>query len=88
MLYSEYSRKMAKVAVALNFVRKYKFVIIAVIAAILAIVATLLGTRGLVFDRHECPATIEYGTDFPYRAGAFLGDVRYEFRAEIGRAHV
>ena len=84
MLYSEYSRKMAKVAVALNFVGKYKFVIIAVIAAILAIVATLLGTRGLVFDRHECPATIEYGTDFPYRAGAFLGDVRYEFRAADG----
>ncbi len=79
MLYSEYSRKITRLAAFLAAVRKYKIAIIATVATILAVIAVLLGTRGLVYDSVGCPAQIEYGCDFEYRAGAFLGDVTYEF---------
>lgn len=79
MLYSEYSKKMTRLAAVLNTVRRYKILIICAIAVILATVAALLGTRGLVYDSISCPDEVEYGSDFSYRAGAFLGDVDYEF---------
>ena len=81
MLYSEYSRKMTKLAAFLAALRKYKVVIIVAFAVMLAAIAALLGTRGLVYDSVDCPSQIEYGSDFDYSAGAFLGDVVYEYRA-------
>lgn len=82
MLYSDYNRRMKKVAAVLSRVRKFKIPIIILCFLIVAIAVTLLSTRGLVYDSASCPAEIVYGESFTYKASAFLGDVEYEFRAE------
>ncbi|MDE6401194.1 MAG: hypothetical protein K2L54_01120, partial [Clostridiales bacterium] len=82
MLYAEYNKKMKKVAAFVNAVRRFKIPIIIAIALILATVAALLGTRGIVYDSVNCPSKLVYGESFNYKASAFLGDVVYEYRAE------
>ena len=58
--------------------------IIIAVAVILVTVAVLLSTRGLIYDKVDCPPEITYGNDIPYSAGAFMGSVEYEYRAEDG----
>ena len=86
MLYAEYNKKMKKVAAFVGVLRRFKIPIIIAVALILAAVAALLGTRGIVYDSVACPTEIEYGESFGYKASAFLGDVDYEYRAEGDKA--
>ena len=82
MLYAEYNKKMKKVAAFVNVLRRFKIPIIVVVALLLATVAALLGTRGIVYDSVKCPPQIVYGESVDYKAGAFLGNVVYEYRAD------
>ena len=71
MLYAEYNKKMKKVAAFVNVLRRFKIPIIVVVALLLATVAALLGTRGIVYDSVKCPPQIVYGESVDYKAGAF-----------------
>ncbi|MDE7164888.1 MAG: transglutaminase-like domain-containing protein [Clostridiales bacterium] len=83
MLYNDYYRRMSKLMTFARAVKKHMLVILLSIFAVLAVTATLLATRGLVYDRDDCPAQVEYGQSISYTAGAFLaGDVAYEYRAD------
>ena len=81
MLYSEYSKKMLRIAYVLKTVKRFRVLILCCLLAVLGITATLIGTAGLVYDRGEFAAEITYGEDFSYSAGAFLKSVSYEYRA-------
>ncbi len=83
MYYSDYFRKVLRTTKFVRKVKRFKIPIIISIALILIAVAVLLSTRGLVYDKTACPAEIEYGSDIPYSAGAFMSSVKYEYR-EIG----
>ena len=73
---------MKKVAAFVNVLRRFKIPIIVVVALLLATVAALLGTRGIVYDSVKCPPQIVYGESVDYKAGAFLGNVVYEYRED------
>lgn len=79
MLYEEYSRKVKKYAAILNFIRRYRFLLIAVLAAAAAVTSVLIGIRGIVSDVSACPETVRYGEAIGYKADAIFTDVCYEF---------
>ena len=79
MLYEEYSRKVKKYAAVLNFIKRYRFLLIAILAFIVAAVSVLIGIRGIINDVAACPETVRYGEAIGYEADAVFTDVHYEF---------
>lgn len=79
MLYEEYSRKVKKYAAVLNFIKRYRFLLIAILAFIVAAVSVLIGIRGIIYDVAACPETVRYGEAIGYEADAVFTDVHYEF---------
>lgn len=79
MLYEEYRRKVKKYAAVLNFIKRYRFLWIAILAFIAAAISVLVGIRGMVYDVAACPETVCYGEAISYEADAIFADVHYEF---------
>ena len=79
MLYDNYQKKMNKVASFLQSVRKYRVLIIAIALFLIAVVATMLSIRGIVYEKNDCPESIIYGQPLDYKAGAILTKAEYEF---------
>ena len=79
MLYEEYRRKVKKYAAVLNFIKRYRVLLIVILAFIAAAVSVLVGIRGIVYDVAACPETVRYGEAIGYEANAIFTNVRYEF---------
>ncbi len=78
--YDSYINRIQKVAKVKNFVVKYKFLIIGVLAVIIAGVTALLATKGMVTSAMVLDARYSYGESYsPTSATAFLSDVTYEY---------
>ena len=82
MLYDDYRRKVVKLANVLDFIKRFRVPIIAVLASILTVITVLVSIQGIVYEAAACPATIAYGEELGYRADAVFGGVKYEFSAE------
>lgn len=82
MLYDDYRRKVVKLANVLDFIKRFRVPIIAVLALILTVITVLVSIQGIVYEVAACPATIAYGEELGYRADAVFGGVKYEFSAE------
>ncbi len=79
MLYDNYRRKVVRIADIWKVIKRFRVLIILVLAAALAVTAALLCVRGIVYDVAECPAEISYGEQLGYSADAVFGNVRYEY---------
>lgn len=84
MLYSEYYKRISLWVAFTQKVKRYRIPILVGVAAVLAAIVILLSTRGLVYDKIPCAPEYVYGSDISYSAGAFMTDVRYEFREAEG----
>lgn len=81
--YDSYKNRIEKVAKFRNAVLKYKFLIIGVLAVIIAGITSLLVTKGMVTSAMVLPEQITYGEDYaPAEAAAFLSSVGYEYRVQ------
>lgn len=78
--YDSYKNRIEKVAKVKAFVVRFKFLIIGVLAVLIAGVTALLATKGMVTVAMSLPAQITYGDDYaPTEASAFLSSVSYEY---------
>ena len=79
MIYDKYIEKIEKVKEILAKIRRYRFLILAILTAIVMAVTGLLIANGAVYGDAECPATITYGTKLEYKAKAFMQKTYFEF---------
>ncbi|MDE6667030.1 MAG: hypothetical protein K2K38_01625 [Clostridia bacterium] len=79
--YDSYKNRIEKVAKIKRFVVKFKFLIIGVLALLLAGVSGLLATKGMFTAAMTLPAEITYGEHYApiQEAQAFLSSVSYEY---------
>lgn len=78
--YDSYKNRIEKVAKVKAFVVKYKFLIIGILAILIAGISALLATKGMITLATSLPAEIVYGDDYnPTEATAFLSDVKFEY---------
>ncbi|MDE7082448.1 MAG: hypothetical protein K2O89_01930 [Clostridia bacterium] len=78
--YDNYINRIQKVAKFKNFVVKFKFLIIGVLAVIIAGITALLVMKGTITSDMVLPAQITYGDSYaPAQASAFLSGVTYEY---------
>ena len=61
MLYQEYKNKMAKLVRILDFIRRYKALIISVVATIFVLIVSFLATKGILLKSSLASDTIIYG---------------------------
>ena len=79
MLYDKYQQKIAVLAKIWKFIKRFRVVIISVVAAIFATTATCLALKGVVYESVPCPKTVVFGEELKYEAGAIFGDVVYQY---------
>lgn len=79
--YDSYKNRIEKLAKFKNFVVKFKFLIIGVLAVIIGGISALLATKGMITaDMTLSGDTFTYGQSYsPAGATAFLSDVNYEY---------
>ncbi|MBD5584136.1 MAG: hypothetical protein HDQ88_03570 [Clostridia bacterium] len=78
--YDSYKNRIEKVAKVKAFIVKYKFLIIGILAILVAGISALLATKGMITLATSLPAEIVYGDDYnPTEATAFLSDVEFEY---------
>ena len=82
--YDSYKNRIEKLAKFKNFVDKYKFLIMGVLAVILGGAAALMATKGMITTDIALSAdTYTYGDSYTPTAGtAFLSDVGYEYSVQ------
>ena len=80
MLYQEYKKKMMKLVRILEFIRKYRFLIISVAVTVVVLTGAFLITKGMVFANEPEKETFEYGESLDFKANAMFGKVWYEYR--------
>ena len=79
--YDSYKNRIEKLAKFKNFVVRFKFLIIGVLAVIIGGISALLATKGMITaDMTLSGDTFTYGQSYtPAGATAFLSDVNYEY---------
>ncbi len=82
MQYANYKRKILVLAKILNFIKRYRALLITAGAILSVALGSFLAVFGLVYDKTPCPETVRYGDAFTYEAEAFLSDVEYEFSTD------
>ena len=82
MLYEKYRKKVIKFADILKTIKRFRILIISLLAAALCIIAAFFAVCGIVYDVVECPSQLTYGQSVSYRANAVFRSVYYEYRAE------
>ena len=81
--YDSYKNRIEKVARVKAVILRFKFLIIGVLAVIIAGVTALLATKGMVTSAMVLPAEITYGDEYsPTAATAFLSGVTYEYSVQ------
>ena len=81
MVYEAYERKMMRIAVVLRAIRKYRVLILSVIAAALVATGAYLATRGMITTDVTPPAEpYTYGQEMSFEAKALFSEVSFEFR--------
>ena len=84
MYYEEYEEKIRKLAQIRDKIYKWRFLILGVLAAILAITFTLIGCTGIITKDLRLNATYTYGDTIKPKATAFLAKTKYEYNAGKG----
>ena len=79
MQYENYEKKVARIEKALKFVFRHLGLFLLGFGIVLAGIATLLGTKGIITENSSCPESIIYGEGLDYEAKAFISDVQYEY---------
>ncbi|MDE6505591.1 MAG: hypothetical protein K2L42_06970 [Clostridia bacterium] len=83
--YDNYKNRIEKLAKAKKFILKFKFLILGVLALIIAGVTVILCIKGTVTAPLVLPARIVYGESYePVGASAIMSGITYEYRAEGG----
>ncbi len=78
--YDSYKNRIEKLAKVKAFIVRFKFLIIGVLAVLIAGIASLLATKGMITSAMVLPTQITYGEAYyPDGASAFLSDVTYEY---------
>lgn len=81
--YDSYKNRIEKVARVKAVILRFKFLIIGVLAVIIAGVTALLATKGMVTSAMVLPAEITYGDEYsPTAATAFLSGITYEYSVQ------
>ncbi len=81
MQYNSYREKIKRIAAFLAKLYARLVIIIIATVAVLAAVTSVVAAKGAIISSGECPLQIYYGDALEYKANAFLGKVRYEYRA-------
>lgn len=79
MQYDKFEQLVKKLAKLAKLAFKHMTKIIISASAVLAIVISLLATRGIIVGAESCPRTVTYGEELGYKADAFLSGVTYEY---------
>lgn len=79
MKYSDYEKKIYSVTKVLRFSYIHRIALILITAAIVGVSATLVGTKGIVFDLFSFKDTYEYGEVDKGNTGAFMGSASFEY---------
>ncbi|MBQ8432914.1 MAG: hypothetical protein IJX28_08535 [Clostridia bacterium] len=81
MNYQAYEEKMQRIAQRIQWVRRYRYLLLAGGIALLALCATLLLLQGALLSDASAPEEpLVYGSPTSFRANAFLGRVTFEYR--------
>ena len=79
MKYSDYEKKIYSVTKVLRFSYIHRIALILITAIIVGVSATLVGTKGIVFDLFSFKETYEYGEVDKGNTGAFMGSASFEY---------
>ena len=82
MLYQEYKNKMAKLVRILDFIRRYKALIISVVATIFVLIVSFLATKGILLKSSLASDTIIYGEKIEFSAKSLFSKTNYEYQKE------
>ncbi len=82
MLYEKYQRSMERISSILNGIKRFRFVIASVLAAIVILIGVGVAfTTGEISDNGYCPTEVVYGEEIGYEASARFATVSYEYCA-------
>ena len=81
MLYDNYKSKILIIAKVWETIKRFRILILSCLLAVTATVTGLLIAKGAIYGDKDCPAEITYGETLDYGAGAFMGDITYEYCA-------
>ena len=80
MTYEAYESRMLKIAKVLDKIRKYRVLIISVLAAVLVAISTLVGIKGMIIEDAAAPSSpFVYGDSFEFSAKALFGEASFEY---------
>ncbi len=81
MLYQSYREKLERGVRVLDKLWRLKYVILAALAALIALIIVLCAISGNIYGE-SCPSSVEYGTPLDLRAKAIFGSVTAEHREQ------
>lgn len=84
MLYQSYKQKLNRLTARFSSIWRFRILILCVIIAIIALIATLLCITGNVYG-FTCSSTVCYGDDLQVEASAIFRTPSYQFRTEEGQ---
>lgn len=79
MLYDKYKSIVARLASVVNWIKRFRVLVLTLIGVAVACTATGMAVNGLVYDKVDCPTSVEYGQTLGYKANALFEDVYYEY---------
>lgn len=79
MLYEEYAKKIAKKKNRWKFFYRFRAPLIIFTTMAVMVTASLVGGRGVVFDKKVVSESYVYGQTYEYSAYSFLSNASYEF---------
>ena len=79
MYYEEYEEKMLKLAQIRDKIYKWRFLILGVLAFILAVIFTLIGCTGSITKQLQLKAEYTYGEVIKPKSSAFLAKTSYQY---------
>lgn len=82
MLYEEYEAKLEKEQSKRAHLFHFRFLILFSLLTIIAIVLSLLATKGIVTDSKIAAKTYTYGEKISYSGSAFMSNCEYEFASQ------
>ncbi len=81
MLYDSYKSKILIIAKVWETIKRFRILILSCLLAVTATVTGLLIAKGAIYGDGDCPTEFTYGETLDYGAGAFMGDITYEYCA-------
>ena len=81
MLYDNYKSKILIIAKVWETIKRFRILILSCLLAVTATVTGLLIAKGSIYGDGDCPTEFTYGETLDYGAGAFMGDITYEYCA-------